>query len=178
MRKGKDVKRCSGCRAFKSLGEFHRAHVRNDGHQAYCKSCRKTYDSSYHQRVRARRLAQVRLRRAQRKEWIRSLKSGPCTDCGTTYPPEAMEWDHLPGYVKLDDVTRLIFRSRRLILDEIAKCDLVCSNCHAIRTRLRLRGVAQLGRAPRLGRGGSVGSSPTAPTEVLPNVTVTSLRLF
>ena len=45
-----------------------------------------------------------------------------------------MQWDHLPGEVKLGAVSSLRGRSKKEILDEIAKCELVCANCHAIRT--------------------------------------------
>jgi len=44
-------------------------------------------------------------------------------------------WDHLPGFPKLGDISNgLNGHSRDEILDEIAKCELVCTNCHAIRT--------------------------------------------
>jgi hypothetical protein len=46
-----------------------------------------------------------------------------------------MQWDHLPGFPKLGNIsTDFRWRSRQEILDEIAKCELVCANCHAIRT--------------------------------------------
>lgn len=46
-----------------------------------------------------------------------------------------MQWDHLPGSEKLGDISgSWTGRSEQLILAEIAKCELVCTNCHAIRT--------------------------------------------
>jgi hypothetical protein len=46
-----------------------------------------------------------------------------------------MQWDHLPGSEKLGDIsTGMRWLSRAQILEEIAKCELVCANCHAIRT--------------------------------------------
>lgn len=46
-----------------------------------------------------------------------------------------MQWDHIPGNLKLGDIsTSFKGRSRQDVLDEIAKCELVCANCHAIRT--------------------------------------------
>jgi hypothetical protein len=41
--------------------------------------------------------------------------------------------------VKLDDVANLLQRShsKRAILAEIAKCELVCANCHAVRSLAR-----------------------------------------
>ena len=57
--------------------------------------------------------------------------------CGLrVYPPYVMEWDHLPGTEKklvLAD-TRRAAHARQRILDEIAKCELVCANCHRERT--------------------------------------------
>ena len=64
------------------------------------------------------------------------LKAGkPCTDCGRVNPYQVMQWDHLPGYEKLGDISQAFWgRTREEVLAEIAKCDLVCANCHAIRT--------------------------------------------
>ena len=46
-----------------------------------------------------------------------------------------MQWDHLPGMEKLAEVSNLIRRlCKARVLEEIAKCELVCANCHAIRT--------------------------------------------
>ena len=57
-----------------------------------------------------------------------------------TLPP------HLPGAATLADVSLLATRhNRQRILEEGAKCELVCANCHAVRTFSRRRGVAQLG---------------------------------
>lgn len=49
-----------------------------------------------------------------------------------------MQWDHKPGFEKLGDVSGDFWgRGREEVLAEIAKCDLVCANCHAIRTFTR-----------------------------------------
>ena len=46
-----------------------------------------------------------------------------------------MQWDHKPGFEKLGDISADFWdKSRQEVLDEIAKCDLVCTNCHTIRT--------------------------------------------
>ena len=51
-----------------------------------------------------------------------------------------MQWDHVPGTVKLGEISAKIRRwSTKLIFEELAKCELVCANCHAIRTYARLR---------------------------------------
>lgn len=74
------------------------------------------------------------------------MKRKPCADCGKVFPPAAMAWDHMPGTAKVSEVSLLVRRrfGKRAILAEIAKCELVCANCHAVRSQQR-RGVAQPG---------------------------------
>jgi len=68
---------------------------------------------------------------------MRALKDGPCVDCGGKFPSECMDFDHVPERgPKLASVGRLL-RDEELLQAEIAKCDLVCSNCHRIRTKAR-----------------------------------------
>ncbi len=134
------VKRCSKCGEAKPYSEFHR-YKRGDGYQRWCKRCRKTYDHDYNLRNH-RRWADKKLAwQHSRAAWLREMKTDKtCTDCGRTFPPEAMEWDHLPGTVKLGEISSVIGKwSTKLIFEEIAKCELVCANCHAIRTYKRLR---------------------------------------
>jgi hypothetical protein len=75
------------------------------------------------------------LRVAENRAFVNGLKSRPCMDCGGTFPPVCMDFDHRPGETKINNVGSLCaWLNQQLILDEIAKCDLVCSNCHRIRT--------------------------------------------
>lgn len=66
-------------------------------------------------------------------------EASPCFDCGNKFPAIVMDYDHLPHFQKNKCVSVLIAerRSMKLILDEIAKCDLVCANCHRLRTKNR-----------------------------------------
>jgi hypothetical protein len=140
------LKRCCRCRRTKDQTEFHRWNKR-DGLQPWCKTCRRAYDPAYHERVKERRREQKRRRAIELREFVLSLKTGrPCTDCAQVFDPVCTQWDHLPGFIKagaIGDIGRKASRQR--ILDEIAKCELVCANCHALRTVRRRRGVAQPG---------------------------------
>lgn len=72
---------------------------------------------------------------AAKLAFFAGLKSGPCVDCGVPYPSYVMDWDHRPGEVKLFTISvGKATKARQAVLDEIAKCDLVCSNCHRERT--------------------------------------------
>jgi hypothetical protein len=69
---------------------------------------------------------------------VREAKNRPCTDCGVRYPHYVMQFDHLPEHTKLFGINGG-YKSRGLgaIMAEIAKCELVCANCHAERTYRR-----------------------------------------
>ena len=129
------MKRCPSCGETKPHAYFHLSRRRRDGLQSICKSCRKLLDHDRYQRRRGMR-SRSRIWERGRTAWLLSLKAGePCTDCGRIYAPQVMQWDHLPGNLKLGNIsTDFRGRSRQEILDEIAKCELVCANCHAIRT--------------------------------------------
>lgn len=66
---------------------------------------------------------------------LQELKTKPCIDCGNSFPPVCMDFDHVRGEKKYN-VGAMAYstRSWELILEEISKCDLVCSNCHRIRS--------------------------------------------
>lgn len=83
-----------------------------------------------------RELTRANYKRAVVARWKR--RRG-CVDCGYTFSSDALELDHRPGEVKLCTVASLMYRSWRVIKTELAKCDVRCCNCHAIKTQERKR---------------------------------------
>lgn len=75
----------------------------------------------------------------QRMQEVKS--STPCTDCGISYPHYVMDFDHRPGEDKLFNLSDVGNRlcSKASMEAEMAKCDVVCANCHRVRTYERLR---------------------------------------
>ncbi len=139
------IRRCSRCHAEKPLDHFHRS--ARQGHQWWCKGCHRLYDAAYHARTKPLRLQQKRVYKAGLLAWMRGIKaSRPCADCGGRFHPAAMTFDHLPEHEKIDAIAELVKRgNRRLAHAEVLKCDVVCANCHAIRTYER-REAAKAGR--------------------------------
>jgi hypothetical protein len=71
---------------------------------------------------------------------VNAFKSKPCLDCGNNYPIECMDFDHINGE-KLYNVSKMVHHcSTNAMLNEIAKCEVVCANCHRIRTAKRRNG--------------------------------------
>lgn len=78
-----------------------------------------------------------RCRGAEYRAFIDSTKVGkPCLDCGEVYLPFCMEYDHVRG-TKRWALGKMANHRRDAVLEEIAKCDLVCCACHRVRTQLR-----------------------------------------
>lgn len=78
---------------------------------------------------------------AERLDFIRDykLENSSCLDCAANWPPYILEFDHVPERgPKLFNLSQAGGRSWSAILAEIAKCDLVCANCHRYRTFKRL----------------------------------------
>ena len=75
--------------------------------------------------------------RARVREVIEEAKDRPCADCGRRFRTCAMDLDHVRG-PKRFKVSEAVQRAYAITLDdvcaEIAKCDVVCANCHRVRT--------------------------------------------
>lgn len=77
--------------------------------------------------------------RTNRKRVLNEFKRRPCMDCGQRHPPVCMDFDHRPDEEKVRDISKLVMNCNLDgLLEEIGKCDLICSNCHRIRTYKRL----------------------------------------
>lgn len=71
--------------------------------------------------------------------FMREQKRKPCTDCGYTFHPCAMDFDHVRGEKKLCVASFARRSALKALIEEIAKCDVVCANCHRIRTFNRIQ---------------------------------------
>lgn len=78
-----------------------------------------------------------------RRAWIDTFKQKPCADCGGMFAPCAMDFDHINGE-KVSSVSQMMFAPADAVLLEIGKCELVCANCHRVRTFNRSRARAQV----------------------------------
>jgi hypothetical protein len=132
------MKRCSTCKEWKPLDQFNKHSAALDGRQWNCRECNKAYHYSHLDR----HMAQIRQRsarqRVENKRLLRQyLLEHPCVDCGEV-DPLVLEFDHLRD--KAENVSRLVGagHSWRRVVAEIAKCDVVCANCHRRRTFTRL----------------------------------------
>lgn len=98
----------------------------------------RRYYQEHKEQARIRQRITLKRQRAKITTLRIELKARPCMDCGGTFPPECMDFDHVRG-VKRWKVSQASQASMPAFLAEVAKCDLVCANCHRIRTVQRAR---------------------------------------
>lgn len=108
---------------------------RRDEFRAYgnAAQARRMADPEYRERHNAR----ARERLAERQEIIDRYKlDRGCTDCGYDADPIALDFDHVDEkrFSVADNGKRV---SVARLLDELSRCEVVCANCHRIRTRER-----------------------------------------
>lgn len=127
---------CYYCNVAKPIGCFSR-HANDKGVEYYnrrCNQCRgkRQYGSP---KVLAR------------KELVEKAKAKPCADCGGVFDPVSMDFDHVDGARKFLVSSAWRWKSTEAIEEELKKCEVVCSNCHRVRTKVRKQ---QKGRKSRM----------------------------
>ncbi len=73
---------------------------------------------------------------AERAAFIADLKNVPCMDCGGLFPSVCMDFDHRGDKEFAIHANKM--GKMDALLKEIHKCDVVCANCHRIRTQKRV----------------------------------------
>jgi hypothetical protein len=134
------MKKCTQCLESKNLDEFSWRNKSKGTKQSLCKTCAKSRDARLYKQGKksGATIEQSRAIRARNRAWLRQyLESNPCVDCGEK-DIRVLEFDHLPQFVKTANVSELASSSLARIQAEIAKCEVVCANCHKRRTYGRL----------------------------------------
>lgn len=124
------AKYCSGCNLTLSLDSFAK---KGKGYQSNCKTCRNKKNRERYQKDKSWYQERNRKRRELFSSTIRQYKEQPCADCKTEYPYYVMDFDHREEKeFNLGHIYKI--KSLKHLMEEIEKCDIVCSNCHRIRT--------------------------------------------
>jgi hypothetical protein len=129
------MKTCSTCGEPKPKTEFNRNRSKKDGLQSKCRDCSRDLAKAHFENNREHYRNRNREYRRKLLEEVQKLKDRPCQDCGGSFPPYVMDFDHLDGETKVGSVGSLRkLGSLRQILQEVSKCEVVCANCHRVRT--------------------------------------------
>lgn len=129
-------RRCGRCDTVRPLSMFYIAaeerRAKREGRKHFrmpCRHCQKEINAQ---------------RRKPRQDYLDKIKSeSGCADCGLVMPehPEVFDFDHLDANTKSMNLAKALTKGTfEDMVAEVDKCEVVCSNCHRIRTRARWEG--------------------------------------
>jgi hypothetical protein len=94
---------------------------------------KRNYQRAWHQRHKERRLAKVHKRKDMLQDFYKELKENlACAQCGENHPA-TLHFHHRDPQLKTFNVSTYIQHAYGIerIKNEIAKCTVLCANCHA-----------------------------------------------
>jgi hypothetical protein len=87
--------------------------------------------NEWYRNNRQRAIDRVKGYREEIKKIAAEARNQPCMDCGLKYPACCMQFHHRDPSTKKGEVANR--GSVGSALKELAKCDVICANCHCIR---------------------------------------------
>lgn len=125
------MKSCRQCGILKDTKSFRERKCKDSENRYVMGTCKKCEADYRHNR------------RSHVKKTLQDIKlKNGCADCGYKDSPYALDFDHLPENDKLFNISEARFsKSLSALLKEVEKCEVVCANCHRIRTAERLTEV-------------------------------------
>ena len=143
------MKICCFCFEEKDLNDFTKRHDSSDGHNSRCKICTRLWTQKHYKENKKYYISKARTNDKKYylkiKAYLNSLKEGPCLDCKKKFPTCCMDFDHLRD--KKFNISQFKKSTHTKLEDlktEIDKCEVVCSNCHRIRTETRRKNKSAL----------------------------------
>lgn len=141
------MKKCGKCKTEKPYDEFGKNKSRYDGYHSSCKKCRNKYQKEWYEKNKTLHKQRMKISKAKRREFFRNIileykLSHPCVDCGED-DPDVLEFDHISNdkSFNIGACARESIMSEQILVNEIAKCQVRCANCHRKITALRRRAL-------------------------------------
>jgi hypothetical protein len=137
------MKYCKKCQTDKEITEFARKRLSPvDGRQLYssdCKACKCRYQKNHSPANKEKMKIQAKKWQNQFRiktyTWLVEQAKDGCIECGET-DFVCLQFDHIDPSTKIGSVSTMVAnkRSLKLIKEEVAKCQVLCANCHQRRT--------------------------------------------
>jgi hypothetical protein len=136
-----ETKICKKCGETKEKSEFFFRDKKKNILHTQCKICYKQnrknkehyikYKEAYLDRINKRKLVR---KKENRENMLSYFKTHYCIKCGERNPI-VLDFDHRDEKTKKHNISAMIASYNwETILMEIEKCDVLCSNCHRIKT--------------------------------------------
>lgn len=126
-----DSKVCSRCKELKVVEDFHWKNKAAGVLQRQCKACHKLVNAKHYSENKDTYKRRAQKQRTDVRDWLAEYKLTLCCEsCGENHPATLDFHHHDPSH-KDSEVSDLVGRaSLDKIKSEIAKCTILCANCH------------------------------------------------
>lgn len=110
--------------------------------RSICRPCKRIYDRQFHanrtpEQIRRKvELQKIRIQENRKRVWYYLLEH-PCENCPES-DPVVLEFDHIDQKTKVAAVAEMMCLKWEKIEQEIAKCRVLCANCHRRHTAKQL----------------------------------------
>lgn len=126
-----EIKKCSRCKVNE-----------RSAYGRYCKKCHSIYHREWRKKNKGYHRKFYESKKTLVSKVILEAKNKPCSDCKNIFPFYVMDFDHISDKSFNIGNARYKQVSHEKLLEEIAKCEVVCANCHRQRTYNRAHGLA------------------------------------
>ena len=87
---------------------------------------------AWYERNRTQMRARNKQRRRAFSAKLAEIKGGVCEECGDTFPAKKLHFHHIDPATKEFEVGQAYTRAWSRVVEEIAKCRVLCARCHNI----------------------------------------------
>ena len=133
------MKICTLCNREQEDNEFRFRNKAKGSRSPWCKSCFSQYEKKLWRESETRRKSNInsnRIRRLRNQQYLwEYLANHGCETCGES-DPVVLQFDHINKNEKVIGISHAVSSSYSLdaIKKEMAKCRVLCANCHMRRT--------------------------------------------
>lgn len=119
---------CSSCKQDKDISEYNDTPKKK---QSLCKECNKAYQKRHYTQNKSSYFANKKAREAANRNWLKEYKSNlQCNRCPEA-DPICLDFHHTDPSTKLFGIGNEHHKvSLKKLKEEIAKCEVLCANCH------------------------------------------------
>ena len=131
---------CPRCKVIRPIDDFNWRVKSKRRRQTYCRFCQSAYTKEHYRKNKKPYIERAKKRNAKSVQIYYDyvytyLSEHPCVDCGET-DIVVLEFDHVAEN-KAFNISKMRLYPLEQIKTEVAKCEVVCANCHRRRTAKR-----------------------------------------
>ena len=127
-----EKKICTKCKEEKTLDKFLFRNKEEKTYHSACADCYKEIRRKSYLKNKQTTLDRNKRNHAKSREWFREYKGTlKCNRCPESHPA-TLDFHHVDSDEKRKNVSKMVNEgySIKMIKGEIAKCEVLCANCH------------------------------------------------